>query len=186
MRRKEFWALPKTGSLLHTFIPAVSHESDGLIFQAYDDAYEPGTCSKLLKWKFAHLNSVDFRLRCESGRDAAPALELLETRASAPRRRGYHVLEDAVVTFPGGVDPHALHHAIVECSWDAEAQTWVYMRERRDKHTPNAYHVYESVEASIRDNILEADVLHCVDDALRRSIYDEDTGRGRGARKGED
>jgi mRNA-capping enzyme len=31
--------------------------------QGYEDAYKPGTCEELLKWKFAHLNSVDFLLR---------------------------------------------------------------------------------------------------------------------------
>ena len=28
----------------------------------------PGTCEELLKWKFAHMNSVDFLLRQSSSR----------------------------------------------------------------------------------------------------------------------
>ena len=31
--------------------------------QGAEDAYKVGTCEELLKWKFAHLNSVDFLLR---------------------------------------------------------------------------------------------------------------------------
>ena len=42
------------------FIPTLSHEADGLIFQPIDDAYVSGTCEELLKWKFAELNTVDF------------------------------------------------------------------------------------------------------------------------------
>ena len=33
IRRKDFWPLPLTGKLLQDFIPGLSHESDGLIFQ---------------------------------------------------------------------------------------------------------------------------------------------------------
>ena len=33
IRRKEFWPLLKAKSLLQNFIPTLSHESDGLIFQ---------------------------------------------------------------------------------------------------------------------------------------------------------
>jgi mRNA capping enzyme, catalytic domain len=48
--------------VLRKMIPALPHEADGLILQAADDAYESGTCETLLKWKFADLNSVDFKL----------------------------------------------------------------------------------------------------------------------------
>ena len=41
----------------------LTHEADGLILQGADAPYIVGTCPELLKWKFAHLNSVDFRLR---------------------------------------------------------------------------------------------------------------------------
>lgn len=44
-------------------IPMLKHECDGLIFQGYDDKYIVGTHQELLKWKYAHMNSVDFRFR---------------------------------------------------------------------------------------------------------------------------
>lgn len=142
-------------------------------FPGYEDAYIPGTCQELLKWKFAHLNSVDFRLRWHA--EAARAdLELLETRAGAGRPRGYHVLPGAAINFPEGEDPARYHMRIVEASYDAERARWVYMRERRDKPTPNAYHVYESVARSIQDNIQEEELLESVRAALCEPRYARD------------
>jgi mRNA-capping enzyme len=43
VRRKEFWPLPQVSSLLTSFIPNLSHESDGLIFQALFPLHCPGT-----------------------------------------------------------------------------------------------------------------------------------------------
>jgi mRNA-capping enzyme len=55
--------LSTTGKLLHNFIPKLSHEADGLIFQGWEDPYVPRTHEGLLKWKYAHMNSVDFVLK---------------------------------------------------------------------------------------------------------------------------
>lgn len=41
VRRKEFWALPQMSSLLNSFIPNLSHEADGLIFQACIISFTP-------------------------------------------------------------------------------------------------------------------------------------------------
>lgn len=70
-RRKDFWPLVEARRLLDNFIPEqVLHESDGLILQPCEgprSEYIPHTCDEVLKWKFAHLNSVDFRLRLRPG-----------------------------------------------------------------------------------------------------------------------
>lgn len=67
MRRKEFWPISMADYLMKKFIPAsVCHEADGLILQPWvgdRSHYIPNTCEEVLKWKYAHLNSVDFRLR---------------------------------------------------------------------------------------------------------------------------
>ncbi|MBA0804222.1 hypothetical protein Gohar_014367, partial [Gossypium harknessii] len=60
VRRKDFWLLSTVNKVLKEFIPRLSHEADGLIFQGWDDPYVPRTHEGLLKWKYARLNSVDF------------------------------------------------------------------------------------------------------------------------------
>nr|XP_043637166.1 mRNA-capping enzyme-like isoform X2 [Erigeron canadensis] len=60
VRRKDFYLLSAVPKLLKEFIPHLSHESDGLIFQGWDDPYVPRTHEGLLKWKYPELNSVDF------------------------------------------------------------------------------------------------------------------------------
>ena len=52
---------------------------------------------------------------------------------------------DAKVVFPEGHEPSEYVNRVIECSWDADASAWRYMRHRLDKETPNAYHVYEKV-----------------------------------------
>ena len=60
MWRKDFWLISTVPKILKEFIPRLSHEADGLIFQGRDDLYIPCTRGGLLKWKYAEMNSVDF------------------------------------------------------------------------------------------------------------------------------
>lgn len=168
LRRKEFWPLSKAAYLLDKFIPALSHESDGLILQPADAGYAPGTCTDLLKWKFAHLNSVDFKLRVDGAGDKT--LLLLETRKDK-EARGLVPLAGASVDVSAVPDAHELSGKIVECAWDGARSCWVYMRVRPDKDDPNAVATYEKVMQSIRDNIREVDLLEAVDAALAAPPY---------------
>ena len=160
VRRKEFWPVGAARSILSKFIPRLSHESDGLILQPAADGYETGTCPDLLKWKYAHMNSVDFKLRVDPAGDVS--LLLLETRdlgaTAADHKKGLVPLKGGEIEL-GGRDPADLANKIVECAWNGETRKWVFMRVRPDKDTPNAYHVYEKVVKSIEDNITEEVLL---------------------------
>ena len=48
--------------------------------QPADDPYQALTCKKQLKWKFAHLNSVDFKLQCVSDSHGEVVSTLLVVR----------------------------------------------------------------------------------------------------------
>lgn len=66
---------------------------------------------------------------------------------------------------------------MIECSWSPEEQAWIYMRERRDKDTPNAYHVYEKVVQSIEDDLNAEVLLSHISDDLKAEVYNKDEGR---------
>ena len=78
------------------------------------------------------------------------------------------------MTFPEDQDPRHLENRIVECTWDKDVGAWVFHRERTDKNTPNAYHVYEKVMQSIDDDITEADLLVAADKAVKLPPYERD------------
>ena len=73
----------------------------------------------------------------------------------------YARLEDEFVSRTDPLD--TLDGKIVECSWDMEAKTWVFMRTRADKDTPNFITVYQKTWQSIQDNITSNDILEFVE-----------------------
>ena len=176
LRRKEFWPLPASRTLLDKFIPRLSHESDGLILQPSDERYVTGTFHQLLKWKFAHMNSVDFKLKIDLAGDKT--LYLLETRRDRPRRgevplvvgpssgKASAVSTCDQVDISAVADERALSGKIIECAWDPGRRAWVFMRVRADKDTPNAVSTYEKVVQSIEDDITEEVLLKEVDVAV--------------------
>ena len=66
VQAKMFWCMGQVEGIVKT-IPKLLHECDGFIFQAYEDQYQIGTHEELLKWKYPHMNSVDFRFRQSPG-----------------------------------------------------------------------------------------------------------------------
>jgi mRNA-capping enzyme len=152
VRTKEFFPLNFARSFIEKFIPALSHESDGLIFQPSNVPYVPQTYEALLKWKFPELNSVDFLLRVSRDK----GLLFVGQKGGALAR-----LEDDFVTH---TDPlESLDGKIVECTWDMNEKTWVFLRTRSDKDTPNFITTYEKTWKSIQDNITSNDILEFVE-----------------------
>eukprot|EP00250_Pteridium_aquilinum_P005768 c15818_g1_i1 orf=283-2259(-) len=165
VRRKDFWLLSTTEKLLHNFIKGLSHEADGLIFQGWDDPYLARTNESLLKWKYAHMNSVDFKFQI-SADGGSQQLFLIDKSKLWP-------LEGAAVVFPHGEDPSTLSGKIIECSWLPDEKKWEYMRVRTDKETPNAVRTYRKVMESIEDNITEEVLLSEIQEILHLPMYKE-------------
>lgn len=162
VRQKGFWLLSTVTKLLKGFIPNLSHEADGLIFQGWDDPYVPRTHEGLLKWKYPEMNSVDFLF--EVGSDDRQLLFLYE-------RGKKKLMDGAQVIFREEEDIPSLSGKIVECSWDAAAGSWVCMRIRADKSTPNDINTYRKVMRSITDNITEEVLLNEIAEIVCLPMY---------------
>ena len=159
VRRKDFWLLSTVNKVLEL---KLSHESDGLIFQGWDDPYVPRTHEGLLKWKFANMNSVDFLF--EVNGDNRQLLFLHE-------RGRKRLMEGNRVAFEDGIDPSSYSGKIIECSWDSEKDEWIFMRIRLDKSTPNDFNTYKKVVRSIRDNITKDILLNEIEEIIRLPMY---------------
>ncbi|KAF6156800.1 hypothetical protein GIB67_033269 [Kingdonia uniflora] len=162
VRRKDFWLLSTVTKLLKEFIPRLSHEADGLIFQGWDDPYVPRTHEGLLKWKYPEMNSVDFLFKVL---DENRQLLFLNERGREK------LMEGNQVVFKDGEDPVLYSGKIVECSWDSEEAVWVCMRVRVDKSTPNEFYTYKKVMRSIKDNITEDVLLDEIGEIVRLPMY---------------
>jgi len=170
VRRKEFYDLSASDKILRDLIPnQLTHESDGLILQPAQDRYVPGTYPDLLKWKYAHMNSVDFYLRAfQAPGEAEPTVELQVLDDRPESKTANLTLEGQGIIFPDNLDMMDYHQAIVECSWSPELGKWRFMRTRPDKDIPNAYRTYTKVWQSIQDNIGEEQLLEAIRSAPRR------------------
>lgn len=161
VRRKDFWLLSTVTKLLKEFIPRLSHDADGLVFQGWDDPYVPRTHEGLLKWKYANMNSVDFLFEMADDRQ----LLFLYERGKKKLMDGNRVI------FGDESDPASYSGKIIECAWDSEADVWTCMRVRTDKATPNDFNTYRKVMRSIKDNITEEVLLEEIREILSLPMY---------------
>ncbi|KAG6432434.1 hypothetical protein SASPL_104010 [Salvia splendens] len=162
VRRKDFWLLSTVTKLLKGFIPNLSHEADGLIFQGWDDPYVTLTHNGLLKWKYPEMNSVDF------------LFEIVESRQLLYlHEHGKKKLMDNRVVFPDDPDVSIYNGKIIECKWNSEEKVWVCMRVRVDKGTPNDFRTYTKVMKSITDNITEDVLLNEIKEIIRLPMYSD-------------
>ncbi|XP_041360929.1 mRNA-capping enzyme-like [Gigantopelta aegis] len=141
VRAKPFWDVTVSRKLLDgNFAKEVSHEVDGLIFQPVPDAYMPGRCKNMLKWKPVSMNSVDFKLKIT--RENRPGM--------LPETKGYLYvgqMETPFAVMKVTKELKELNNKIIECSFDGKE--WKFMRQRTDKSFPNSYDTAMGVCGSI-------------------------------------
>ncbi|CAN1171937.1 mRNA-capping enzyme [Linum perenne] len=161
---KQFWFLSDVKKLLKVFIPkTLTHKSDGLIFQRWDDPYFPRTDEYLLKWKYPEMNSVDFLF--EAGPGVQQSLYLFD-------RGKKRILDGSSVVFSDDDgDTCSFSGKIIECSYNSEKEVWEFMRVRPDKSTPNEFSTFCKVMKSIKDNITEDVVLDKILEIVKLPSY---------------
>ncbi|KAF8423668.1 mRNA capping enzyme, catalytic domain-containing protein [Tirmania nivea] len=165
--------------MFNEVLPKLKHGSDGLIFTCRNSAYKFGTDEKILKWKPANENSIDFRLNLifpiyePDSSDEGP-----DDDDDEPRYDWDAMPEFALSAFEGGrkytrfatmymtetewEDMKALQipleDKIVECAMDEEKR-WRFKRFRDDKKDGNHISVVNSVLESIKDGVGKEDLL---------------------------
>ncbi|KAI5796380.1 mRNA capping enzyme, catalytic domain-containing protein [Peziza echinospora] len=172
--------------MFNVIVPALKHGTDGLIFTCRNSPYKFGTDDKILKWKPAEENSIDFRLNLhfplyQRGQDsdsdedldedeepeddgpvydygAMPQFELSAFEGG----RTYKHFAEMYMTDKEWADMKALGRplddTIVECAMD-DQQRWRFLRFRNDKKDGNHISVVHSVLESIRDGVGKTDLL---------------------------
>lgn len=149
-------------------IEKLQHGHDGLIFTCAQTPYVLGTDEKILKWKPASENSIDFKLRLRfppSPHDpdtpnftAKPAF-LLYTwlGGSANSSSSYEFFDSMDMTDEEWEDikqsGEQYDERIIEFNWDSDRETWKIMRFRDDKPDANHKSVMEKILVSIRDGV---------------------------------
>lgn len=161
-------------------LPKLPHGNDGLIFTCRMSPYTFGTDQKILKWKPAEENSVDFLLTLgfrtippeeldsddEADSDAGPVfdydakptfgLSCYYGDSNYEEWGEMHVTDGEWEELKALGQP--LDEEIVECRMD-EQKRWKFMRLRKDKKEANHISTVESVIESIRDAVGQDDLI---------------------------
>jgi len=157
IRLKQFYPVEKAESLLgDKFAKQLSHEPDGLIFQPANDPYKTGQCKEVLKWKPASHNSVDFKLKIqrEGGEGIVPTLMGLLFVGSLDAPFSKMKVSKSMKELDG---------KIIECKFDKEKNSWVFMRERTDKSFPNSFTTAQSVCNTIQNPVTTEGLLSFIE-----------------------
>eukprot|EP00434_Breviolum_minutum_P041247 symbB.v1.2.036690.t1/scaffold5233.1/size29537/3 len=103
------------------------HGTDGLVFTPVMVPYAPGTCPALLKWKPAHMNTVDFKLEVVFGDGKNMHVKLLVGFKGAQQWQVKfcgHWLAKTGAFKELKEDPSRFNGKIGECKWNPSAKTF--------------------------------------------------------------
>ncbi|CAH9064345.1 unnamed protein product [Cuscuta epithymum] len=164
VRMKEFYDLSAATKLVKEFLPLRSYATDGLLFKAWNDAYIPWAHEGLLKWKYPRRYTVDFLFDVGVNNDNILYLQ------SFGRRKQI----DCRVEFGGASNISSSYAGqIVECSWDHKRGTWIFVRARTERSTPDSVNTYEKVKQRMDDEITTDMLLKEIRDLLSLPIYSD-------------
>ncbi|KAL1914485.1 uncharacterized protein VTP21DRAFT_8868 [Calcarisporiella thermophila] len=145
----------------------LKHGNDGLIFTPVKRPYQPGTCQKLLKWKPADQNTVDFRIQVQHTKERKPYYILQVAHNGNHKFYDHLQLEPEIAekwrhsaTSPDGrvgefwYDPK-WPTTIIDPGYAPTIRKggWRFLRFRDDKETANDEAVVRNIMRSIEDAV---------------------------------
>ena len=181
---KDFFDVCHSASVVFPLGCRLPHLCDGLIFTPVDDPYKGGTCQRLLKWKPAHMNTVDFVLDLVMGFEKEHVHAKLLVAEAGVQKFKHNWLARSGAMWNWLVENRKeVNGKVAECGWDPNAYTfvpsntkefvesgkwepgggWILHRIRDDRTTPNDESVVEKVKMSIEDGIS----IESLDETLR-------------------
>ncbi|KAG2186233.1 hypothetical protein INT43_002671 [Umbelopsis isabellina] len=154
----------------------LKHASDGVIFTPVKLPYTPGTCEKLLKWKPAELNTVDFRIAVKWSKEHKPIYSL-EVVMQGKNFKFYDHLQleqetalDYLTRWKKNVPDGLIGEFRYDPQWNVTivepgyAPTvrkggWRFVKFRDDKELANDEQVVKKILKSIQDGITKEQLL---------------------------
>ncbi|KAJ2716623.1 hypothetical protein H4R19_000537 [Coemansia spiralis] len=149
-----------------TIVPTLKHGSDGLIFTSVNSPYVIGTCDKIIKWKPANENSIDFKARAipataDAAADQSEVMLMMWQGGNAYTDYAPLAIrpEDRSAIFPDG---RPVDGRIIEAAYDPDycpPAKWRFLRFRDDKTHGNHASVVTRILDSIKDGVDLADLF---------------------------
>ena len=181
VKPKNMYRAEDTKYVLETVLPNLPHEQDGLIYTPVNKRYTIGTDHALIKWKPPYLNSVDFFLNMQSGEQSINYYLTVGERQVD--RGSYEQVPVCWVTLTDNekIKLEIRGRVVVEAVWKKDRLTpywngslkkpgdlvpggWEIIRTRKDKKGSNDIRVFKKIEESIKDNVLEQDLIDVFSD----------------------
>ncbi|KAJ2962054.1 hypothetical protein NQZ79_g2762 [Umbelopsis isabellina] len=155
----------------------LKHASDGVIFTPVKLPYTPGTCEKLLKWKPAELNTVDFRIAVKWSKEHKPIYSL-EVVMQGKNFKFYDHLQleqETALEWKKSVPDGRIGEFRYDPQWNVTivepgyAPTvrkggWRFVKFREDKELANDEQVVKKILKSIQDGITKEQLLAHMED----------------------
>lgn len=183
--------------VLQVKMPKLRHGCDGLIFTSLHAPYVTGTTPNILKWKPPQENTIDFKMQLcfppDLDKDPSgdtpdwttkPTFKLLQ-HVHGDEHEFYDWLDMEDEEWEEWKDKREqLDDRIVECAWHPpspegkDVPTWHITRIREDKETANHKTTVSRVMESIRDGVMEEELIGLVPE-IRTAWKSEERERGR-------
>ncbi len=155
IRMKHFYKPDQLIHLLKNVYPSTPHKTDGIILMPMEDPYVSGTHDYLYKLKFSSQHTIDFKCVWDEKEKNKLNLWCVDANNKPMYWASTHVQDDYLQSkFKCDIN-----QMIVECQWNEKTRSFMPIRIRNDKSSPNPLYIVEQTWQSLQENLQLTDVF---------------------------